>query len=89
MLPCDIVLVGPGIDVPAPDMGTNERMMSWIADTYAQTLGRYLTGTGEELVMFGINIVKMEMMGYKLMPQGMLFDSHRWGYYTATLSTLS
>lgn len=48
------VLIGPNLDIPAPDVGTNPQIMAWIMDTYS-TMRGYSPAviTGKPLEMGG------------------------------------
>jgi glutamate dehydrogenase (NAD(P)+) len=50
-----INFIGPEIDVPAPDMGTNEQVMAWVMDTYSQLHGYAIPEivTGKPVIIGG------------------------------------
>ena len=50
-----IPFIGPQIDVPAPDMGTNEQIMGWMMDTYSSHFGYNTPAivTGKPLLLGG------------------------------------
>ena len=50
-----IPFIGPQIDVPAPDMGTNDQIMGWMMDTYSSHFGYNTPAivTGKPLLLGG------------------------------------
>jgi glutamate dehydrogenase (NAD(P)+) len=50
-----ILMIGPDIDIPAPDLGTDELTMAWMMDTYSMTQGKSVPGvvTGKPLIVGG------------------------------------
>ena len=75
-------IIGPEKDIPAPDVGTNARVMDWIMDTYSMMNGYTIPGvvTGKDLEVGGslgrpeatgrgVMIITMEVLDkYKLAP---------------------
>jgi len=50
-----VSMIGPDRDIPAPDLGTNARVMAWIMDTYSQQVGHPVPEivTGKPVVLGG------------------------------------
>ena len=50
-----IPVIGPQVDIPAPDVGTNEQIMAWIMDTYSLQIGHAVPGvvTGKPVLLGG------------------------------------
>jgi len=50
-----IPIIGPQIDIPAPDLGTNEQTMAWMMDTYSIQMGHSVPGvvTGKPVAIGG------------------------------------
>ena len=49
------LIIGPDVDILAPDMGTDEQIMAWIMDTYSMQRGATVPGvvTGKPLLLGG------------------------------------
>ena len=49
------IIIGPGQDIPAPDVNTNPQIMAWMMDTYSMNTGTTATGvvTGKPIHLGG------------------------------------
>jgi len=50
-----IPIIGPQVDIPAPDLGTNEQTMAWMMDSYSTQMGYCVPGivTGKPVAIGG------------------------------------
>lgn len=50
-----IPFIGPQMDIPAPDLGTNDQVMAWMMDTYSNHVGHAVPGvvTGKPVLLGG------------------------------------
>jgi len=50
-----MLFIGPDLDIPAPDLGTDEQIMAWMMDTYSMTQGKSVPGvvTGKPILVGG------------------------------------
>ena len=58
------ILIGPNVDIPAPDIGTDGQTMAWLLDTYSQLKGYTVPGvvTGKPISVGG-SLGRMESTG--------------------------
>ncbi len=63
-----INVIGPEMDIPAPDLGTNEQVMAWMMDTYSQHVGHSVPAvvTGKPPALGG-SVARREATGRGLM----------------------
>ncbi|PWJ34147.1 Glu/Leu/Phe/Val family dehydrogenase [Sediminitomix flava] len=66
-------VLGPDIDIPAPDMGTGPREMAWMMDEYSKSRGRTINDvvTGKPLVLGG-SLGRVEATGRGVMVSAMV-----------------
>lgn len=71
------IIMGPEKDIPAPDVGTNPRVMAWIMDTYSMGKGYSVPAvvTGKPLEIGG-SIGRFEATGRGCMVTGLLAAKH-------------
>ncbi len=58
-------IIGEKVDIPAPDVGTNGKIMTWMIDEYQKTTGDFAPGTftGKPIEFYG-SLARTEATGY-------------------------